>query len=118
MCIEWNVNLQDKHAWTALMVAAQHNPTAIPALIEAGADVNLQNNDGCTASMIASQYNPTVLPILTAATMWWFRHPVTVPKAAANTITLRRSRALKKYMEHATRNNPLFIYILLTNNSN
>ena len=58
---------QNNDGWTALMFATLHNPTAIPALIESGADVNLQSIKGTTALMFAAQHNPTAIPALIAS---------------------------------------------------
>src|SRR5690606_20342830 len=58
------INLKDKHGWTALMSASKYSNKdssieTVKLLIENGADVNLQNYDGNTALMIVSEFLKT-----------------------------------------------------------
>lgn len=52
-----NINIQNKHGWTALMYVARHGQAdLVKALISAGADPNIQSNGGWTALMWATYW--------------------------------------------------------------
>jgi len=53
-----DINMQDKHGFTALFTATFYNFQAIvKILIKAGAKLDLQNNDGKTALDIAKEWD-------------------------------------------------------------
>ena len=55
-----DVNIQNEHRVTALMVASQHGHTKIvKLLLKENADVNIQNEHRVTALMVASQHGHT-----------------------------------------------------------